>query len=136
MPRSRTITTAAVGLALAVPGVAAAQQTDLRSPDARSGMPSPSAQTVDRVSPDARSGMPAPAAQTVDRVSPDARSGMPEGTTTTPVITIPRTQVVEVPQTGFEWGDAAIGGVASLALLLAAGGLVLTVRPRRSATTH
>jgi hypothetical protein len=116
MSRTRTITTAAVGLALAVPGAAAAQQ-DLRSPDARYGGPEP-------------------ARMSADLVSPDARYGVPDGSNPVPVITIPRTRVVEIEQAGFEWGDAAIGGAATIAVLLTAGGLVLTVRPRRRAAAH
>ena len=116
MSRTRTITTAVAALALAVPGAAAAQD-DHRSPDARYGWPKP-----------------APAS--TDRVSPDARYGVPDGSTPTPVITIPRTRVVEVKQTGFEWGDAAIGSAAAVAVLLTAGGLALTIRPRRRAATH
>ena len=116
MSRSRTITTAAVALALAVPGAAAAQD-DLRAPDSRYGRPEP-----------ARIGS--------DLVSPDARYGVPDGSTPAPVVTIPRTRVVEIEQAGFEWGDAAIGGAAVAAVLLTAGGLVLTVRPRGRAAAH
>jgi hypothetical protein len=116
MSRTRTITTVAVGLALAVPGAAAAKD-DHRSPDARYGWP----QT---------------ASTSIDRVSPDARYGVPDSSAPAPVITIPRTRVVEIEQAGFEWGDAAIGGAAAIAVFLTAGGLVLTVRPRRSAATH
>jgi hypothetical protein len=116
MSRTHTITTAAVGLALAVPGAAAAQD-DHRSPDARYGWPEP-------------------ARMSADRVSPDARYGVPDGSTPAPVVTIPRTRVVEIDQTGFEWGDAAIGGAAAVAVFLTAGGLVLTLRPRRRPVTH
>ena len=116
MSRTISLTTAAVGLALVVPGVAAAQE-DHRSPDARYGWPEP-------------------AAQRIDLVSPDARYGVPDGSTPVPVVTIPRTRVVEIEQAGFEWGDAAIGGAAAVAVVLTAGGLVLTVRPRRRAATH
>ena len=107
MSRTRTITTAAVGLALAAPGAAAAQ--DHRSPDARYGWPEP-------------------ARMSADLVSPDARYGVPDGSTPAPVVTIPRTRVVEIDQSGFEWGDAAIGGAAAVAVFLTAGGLVLTLR--------
>jgi hypothetical protein len=114
MSTTRTITAAvAVGMALAAPATALAQD-DLRTPDSRYGRP-------------------APVSKTIDLVSPDARYGVPDGTAKTPVITVPRTRVVEVPQSGFEWGDAAIGGAATLAVLLAAGGMVLTVRPRGTA---
>jgi hypothetical protein len=116
MSRTRAITTAVVALALTVPGAAAAHE-DHRSPDVRYGGPQP-------------------ASTSIDRVSPDARYGVPDGSTPAPVVTIPRTRVVEIGQTGFEWGDAAVGGAATVAVLLTAGGLVLTVRPRRRAATH
>jgi hypothetical protein len=135
MSRTRTITTVVVALALAAPGVAAAQH-DLRSPDARDGWPQPASKSIDRVSPDARDGWPQRSSTSIDRVSPDARYGVPDGSTPAPVMTIPRTRVVEIEQTGFKWGDAAIGGAAAVALFLTAGALVLTVRPRRSAATH
>jgi len=113
MSRIHTITpVAAVALALAAPGAAAANQ-DLRSPDARDGH---------------RAAEPAK----VDLVSPDARYGVPEPGAAPSVVTIRNTRVVEVPQSGFEWGDAAIGGGATLAVVLAATGIALTVRPRRS----
>jgi hypothetical protein len=116
MSRTSTLTTTAVALALAVPGAAAAQD-DLRAPDARYGWPES-----------------APAS--TDRVSPDARYGVPDGSTPAPVITIPRTRVVEIEQAGFDWSDAAIGGAAAVAVFLTAGGVVLTVRPRRRAAAH
>jgi hypothetical protein len=125
---TRTITTAAVVLALAAPGAAVARPDQGEQPTAST--------TVDRVSPDARYGVPEPASTVIDRVSPDARYGEPDGSAPAPVVTIPRTRVVKVEQTGFEWGDAAIGGAATLALLLTAGGLVLTVRPRHRAAAH
>ena len=113
MSRFHRITpVAAVALALAAPGAAAGSQ-DLRSPDARDSH---------RAAPPAK----------VDLVSPDARYGVPEpGAAAPSVVTIRHTRVVEVPQSGFEWGDAAIGGGATLAVVLAATGIALTVRPRR-----
>jgi hypothetical protein len=65
------------------------------------------------------------AAAKIDRVSPDARYGEPDG----------RTTVVAVPQaadSGFDWGDALVGGGAALALTVVLGGTALTVRPRRA----
>ena len=114
MLRLRTITpVAAVALALAAPGAVAAPAQDLRSPDAADGH---------RVAPAAGR----------DLRSPDARYGVPEPGAAPPVVTIRQTRVVEAPRSGFEWGDAAIGGGAVLALVLAATGIVLTARPRRS----
>ena len=65
----------------------------------------------------------------VDKVSPDARYGVPDPNTT--VVSVPKTEVVEA-DSGFEWGDAAIGGGAALLLTLAIGGTAMTVRPRRA----
>ena len=112
MFRMHTITpVAAVALALAAPGAPAGSQ-DLRSPDAREPQ---------------RTSEPAK----VDLVTPDARYGVPKPGAVPSVVTIRQTRIVEVPESGFEWGDAAIGGGAALALVLAATGIALTVRPRR-----
>jgi hypothetical protein len=70
----------------------------------------------------------APAKATQDRVTPDARdSARP----TVRVVAPTRTRIVEVPRAGIEWGDAAIGGAATLALVLLLAGLGMSVRPRR-----
>ena len=63
-----------------------------------------------------------------DRRAPDRVGGIPADNPVVPV-----TRVVEVPQSGFEWGDAAIGGAATLALILLLAGGAMTVRPRRNA---
>jgi hypothetical protein len=107
MSRTTTITATAVAFALAIPGAAGAQ--DLRNPDQR--YPDVTYQDY----------------RNADRRDESAPAH---------VITIPRTRVVEVEQTGFEWGDAAIGGAGAVAALLAAGGLILTIRPRRGAAAH
>jgi uncharacterized iron-regulated membrane protein len=70
--------------------------------------------------------VPPAASQKVDLVTPDARSGAPADTPA-----VPPTRIVEVPQTGFEWGDAAIGGAATLALILLVAGTAITLRPGR-----
>jgi hypothetical protein len=71
-----------------------------------------------------------PAKPTQDLVTPDARdSARPRVVVAAP----PRTRVVEVPQAGFEWGDAAIGGAATLALVLLLAGVGMTIRPRGTA---
>jgi hypothetical protein len=86
---------------------------------------------IDLVSPDARFGVPQPATDNVDRVTPDARDQRRVN-----VPTVPHTRIVEVPSNnGFEWGDAAIGGGAALALVLVIGGGAMTVRPRRAPAT-
>src|SRR4051812_36921096 len=61
---------------------------------------------------------------------PDARDGAPPRVV---VPATPHTRIVEVPQAGFEWGDAAIGGAATLALVLLLAGVGMTIRPRRTA---
>jgi hypothetical protein len=69
----------------------------------------------------------------IDKVSPDARLGEPDPNTT--YVSVPRTEVVEA-DSGFEWGDAAIGGGAALLLTAVVGGAALTIRPRRAGALH
>jgi hypothetical protein len=71
--------------------------------------------------------------QQIDKVSPDARLGEPDPNTT--FVSIPKTEVVEA-DSGFEWGDAAIGGGAALPLTAVIGGAALTIRPRRAGALH
>ena len=70
----------------------------------------------------------APAKATQDSVTPSSR---PPVHASAP----PRTRIVEVPRAGFEWGDAAIGGGATLALVLLVAGGGMTLRLRRTATS-
>ena len=70
----------------------------------------------------------------VDKVAPDARYGVPDETTPT-IVAVPRTEVVEADD-GFAWGDALVGGGATLGLALLIGGAVATVRPRHSAAVR
>ena len=84
----------------------------------------------DKVSPDVRYGLPQQTGPQVDRVSPDARYGVPDANTPTFVTD---TRVIDVPSTGFEWADAAVGGGAALALVLVITGGAIAVRPRRGA---
>ena len=138
MPSLHRVLVAIVAAALCAPAAVQAGTTDLVSPDARYGEPQPPdmhasvAQTgaaarerVYLVSPDARDGVSRPPHQ-IDLVSPDARDGMPANTPA-----VPRARIVEVPSTGFEWGDAAIGGGTTLALVLLVAGGAMTVRPGR-----
>jgi hypothetical protein len=71
--------------------------------------------------------------QQIDKVSPDARLGEPDPNTT--FVSIPKTEVVEA-DSGFEWGDAAIGGGAALLVTAVVGGAALTIRPRRASALH
>jgi hypothetical protein len=66
---------------------------------------------------------------TINKVSPDARYGEPDPNTT--LVSVPKTEVVEA-DSGFEWGDAAIGGGAALVLAALLGGTALVIRPRRA----
>jgi hypothetical protein len=75
--------------------------------------------------------VPQPASGKVDRVSPDARDQRRVN-----VMVVPHTRVVEVPSNnGFEWGDAAVGGGAALAVVLLISGGAVTLRPRRAPAT-
>ena len=88
--------------------------------------------TQNSVTPDARDSGQPPVRKQVDHVTPDARDSA------RPPVQVPaplRTRIVEVPQAGFEWGDAAIGGAATLALVLLLAGAAMTVRPHRTATS-
>ena len=82
--------------------------TDLRSPDARDAA--------------------AAASVPQDLRSPDARdAGRP------PSVATPTTVVAvrEVPVSGFDWGDAAIGAAVILGMCSIAGGLMLLLSGRR-----
>jgi hypothetical protein len=81
---------------------------DLRSPDAR----------------DAATSQAAPQ----DLRSPDARdAGRPPAVDTpTPVV-----EIREIPATGFDWGDAAIGAAVILGMCSIAAGLMLLLSGRR-----
>ena len=113
-----------VAAALCVPATAAADDWY------KTGAPVKATQNY--VTPDARDSAQPPVRKQVDRVTPDARdSARPPVQVPAP----PRTRIVEVPQAGFEWGDAAIGGAAALALVLAVAGGGMTLRPRHTATS-
>ena len=109
------IHTATIGLAVAAVAAptAAAQQQDLRSPDAVD------AALVQRQAQDAR--------------SPDARdAAQGRGTFTAPRVTVVRvTQPSPSASRGFDWGDAGIGAGGILALVLIGVGAALTVTHRR-----
>ena len=71
--------------------------------------------------------------RSIDKVSPDARLGEPDPNTT--YVSVPKTEVVEA-DSGFEWGDAAIGGGAALLLIAVVGGAALTICFRRAGALH
>jgi hypothetical protein len=139
MPSLHRIVVATIAASLCAPAAVQAGTVDLVSPDARYGEPqpanthtsvgqaaAPARERVDLVTPDARDGVPR-SPQQIDLVSPDARDPMPANTPA-----VPRARVVEAPSSGFEWGDAAIGGGTTLALVLLVAGGVMAVRPGRS----
>jgi uncharacterized membrane protein YphA (DoxX/SURF4 family) len=109
MGRTTLITTVALAAALSVPAGAAAQGQDFRSPDAR----------------DAAAASEQSSHQ--DLRSPDARdAGLPPVQVPTPVV-----EIREVPESGFDWGDAGIGAAGMVALFSIAAGLALMIGARR-----
>jgi hypothetical protein len=121
----RVAAAATIAAALCVPATAAADDWY------KTAAPEKTA-NQDYVTPDARDSAQPPARGQIDRVTPDARdSARPPVNVPAP----PRMRIVEVPQAGFEWGDAAIGGAATLALVLLVAGGGMTLRPRRTATS-
>jgi hypothetical protein len=120
LPLHRLTITAAVVASLAVPAAASAMTNDV-SPTARGTAQSTAAAPVrtphDLVTPDARDAAPATA---TDLRSPDVRFGQPDGSVVPPSV-----RTVEVPQSGFQWGDAGIGAAAVLSLLMLGAGFVL-----------
>jgi hypothetical protein len=143
MGRTTFITTVALAAALTVPVAAdAAYYEDLRSPDARdagtpSVQPPPSsiAQSSgnayqDLRSPDARdAGTAGDQVAYQDLRSPDARDAGREPTSIP--VAEPVIEIREVPQPGFDWGDAGIGAAGILAMVSIAGGLLLLLGGRR-----
>jgi hypothetical protein len=121
MGRIAFITTVALAAALTVPMAAGAKPyedpasgaayQDLRSPDARDA-----SRTSDQFA-------------YQDLRSPDARDAGREPTSTP--VPEPVVEIHEVPQPGFDWGDAGIGAAGILAMVSIAGGLLLLVGGRR-----
>ena len=165
MLHKRLIPSTIVIMALAVPGAAFAtqgsdvtasgddtssapvvQSQDLRSPDARDAAAAPASTGAvqDLRSPDARdaAGAPASTGSVQDLRSPDARdaavaTGSLAGTTA-PDTAVSAVEPV-VTDDGFEWGSAAIGAAAVLAIVLAvaaAAALIVPRRRMRSPLTH
>jgi hypothetical protein len=148
MRRTQLITTAALVAACAVPAAAAGQPyeymyssdpnsaaeraqapQDLRSPDARdAASASETPRYSDLRSPDARDAGRTPDTSVAqDLRSPDARdAGRPQTPPADNVV-----EIREVPNGGFDWGDAGIGAAGILALLSIAAGLTLVITGRR-----
>ena len=134
MRRTQLITTAALVAACAVPATAAAQDQDLRSPDARDAAAAAKLQGYqDLRSPDARdAGRAGENPGYTDLRSPDARdAGRTPVEVPTPVV-----EIREVPGSGFDWGDAGIGAAGMLALFSIAAGLALMAGTRRRRGIH
>jgi hypothetical protein len=141
MGRITFITTVALAAALTVPVAAGAKPyQDLRSPDAREAStaqpPSSSiAQSSGTAYQDLRSPDAREAAQASEQVayqdlrSPDARDAGREPTSTP--VPAPVVEIREVPEPGFDWGDAGIGAAGILGMVSIAGGLLLLVGGRR-----
>jgi hypothetical protein len=109
-----TTATAAVAIALCAAAPAVAQEQDLRSPDTIAASEPQAPQTQDYRSPDAAS----PVQPTTDLRAPDNRFGQPTGGPAPA-----RVRIVEVPSTGFGWGDAGIGAAGMLAVVMLAVGI-------------
>jgi hypothetical protein len=121
----RFTTSSAVALALCVAAPAAAGAQDLRTPDAidaASVAKAKVSQVQDLRSPDAADAAAGSREPGIDLRSPDVRFGQPDGTV---VSARERVRIVEVPSSGFEWGDAGIGAAGMLAATLLALGLGL-----------
>jgi hypothetical protein len=107
-----TVATLAIALCASAPAVAQAQ--DLRSPDAIAAGQPKAPQTQDYRTPDAVD----PVETTTDLRAPDNRVGQPTGAPAPA-----RVRIVEIPSTGFGWGDAGIGAAGMLGLVMLAVGI-------------
>jgi hypothetical protein len=110
----RFTTTAAVAIALCAAAPAVAHTQDLRSPDAVAAGEPKAPQIQDYRAPDAVN----PVEPTTDLRAPDNRVGQPTGGPAPA-----RVRIVEVPSSGFGWGDAGIGAAAMLALVMLGAGV-------------
>jgi hypothetical protein len=120
----RFTTIAAVAITLCAAAPAVAQTQDLRSPDAiAAGEPKPP-QIQDYRSPDAAT----PVEPTTDLRAPDNRFGQPTGGPSPA-----RVRIVEVPSSGFAWGDAGIGAAGMLAVVMLAVGIAMAGTHHRRA---
>ena len=114
MLRIHRFTVATVAIALCASAPAVAQTQDLRSPDAIAAGQPKAPQIQDYRTPDAVT----PVDPTTDLRAPDNRFGQPTGGPAPA-----RVRIVEVPSSGFGWGDAGIGAAGMLALVTLAAGI-------------
>jgi hypothetical protein len=115
-----TVATVAIALCAATPAMAHAQ--DLRSPDAIAAGERNAPQVQDYRTPDAVE----PVEATTDLRAPDNRFGQPTGGPAPA-----RVRIVEVPSSGFGWGDAGIGAAAMLAIVMLGVGIAMTAAHHR-----
>jgi hypothetical protein len=115
----RFTTAAAIAVALGAASPAAAQQQDLRAPDTQDA-----ANAVQCTSGSGactrEEGARAPKQ---DLRAPDNRFGQPTGEMVVPVPMPARVRIVEVPSSGLQWGDAAIGAAGMLGFIGLVGGV-------------
>jgi hypothetical protein len=114
------VPTAAIALCAAAPAVA--QARDLRSPDAVAAGQPTAPPIQDYRTPDA-----------VERVVPTTQLPVPvsrsgQSSTGAPPA---RVRIVEVPSTGFGWGDAGIGAAGMLAIVMLGVGIAMAWTHRR-----
>jgi hypothetical protein len=119
-----TLAAAAVGACVAWPSAAPAISPD--AIDAGDKDKPQLTQRDDLRSPDATY----PMETTIDKRSPDVRFGQPNGEPA-PTVGPVRVRIVEVPSSGFEWGDAGIGAAGMLALVLLGVGAAMANSHRR-----
>jgi hypothetical protein len=115
-------TAAAVATALCASASAVAQAQDLRSPDAVDAGQPKAPQIQDYRTPDAVT----PVEPTTDLRAPDNRFGQPTG-----VPGPARVRIVEIPSSGFRWGDAGIGAAGMLAIVMLGVGIAMTASHHR-----
>jgi hypothetical protein len=121
MRHTALITTVALAAGFIAPAAAGAAQWEYMYSSSPQSLDARASQQgyQDLRSPDARDAATA-ASVTQDLRSPDARDAgrPPAADTPTPVV-----EIREIPASGFDWGDAAIGAAALLALIAIALGL-------------
>ena len=136
-------TTAALALTAVVAvtgfaGTAGAQQ-DLRNADQRAPAPAAPAARIhqDFRNPDQRSAVPRvlPTSgqdlRNADRRAPAVMAPSESTGVSLPAETIDGAPVIQVPQHGFDWGDAGIGAGGGLAIVVLAGTLAVGLTHRR-----
>jgi hypothetical protein len=129
MRHTALITTVALAAGFIAPAAAGAAQWEYMYSSSPQSLEAKASQqgSQDLRSPDARDAATA-ASVPQDLRSPDARdAGRP------PAVATPTTVVAvrEVPVSGFDWGDAAIGAAVILGMCSIAGGLMLLLSGRR-----